>query len=144
MMKQNGSFKMNIPDVNVLSELRHFVEQNSWCDEYQLNPRLCQCRLEIFVSLCKKLEGNELQFDDDAKKKLKEFAKCNQQEESFIEKILSGSLEDGLKGLAKAGTKVIITEVLKLIPFGGIAADAVDALVDVISKSRSYCANYGN
>jgi len=31
--------KVMIPEITVMMELRHFIEQNGWYDEYQLNPK---------------------------------------------------------------------------------------------------------
>ena len=43
--------KVNIPDVNVIKDVRYFLEQNGWYDEYQLNPKLFQCSPVVMASV---------------------------------------------------------------------------------------------
>ena len=71
--------KVNIPDVNVIKDVRYFLEQNGWYDEYQLNPKLFQCRADIFIEMCNCLpdkDGNIENYviTDEAKEKIKEIA----------------------------------------------------------------------
>lgn len=131
--------KIHIPDVNVLVELRNCMEQNGWYDEYQLNPKLFQCRVDIFLALCEKL-GHEQQQEltQDAQLKLKELKKTcsSEKEKSALDSILSGSIEDGIKSIAISASKELLLEVLKLVPFGGLAGNAVSALADVIRKAN--------
>jgi hypothetical protein len=124
--------QMNIQDVNLIKDVRHFIYDNGWFDEFQLNPRLFQCRLEYFIALCSRLES-EVVFDDETKKSLKELAK-SEKEENAIQKILSGDLEDGVKDIIISGSKELLLELLKLIPFGGVAGKAIELLIKVISK----------
>jgi hypothetical protein len=72
-------------------------------------------------------------FDDETTKSLKELAK-SEKEENAIQKILSGSLEDGVKDIIISGSKELLPELLKLIPFGGVASKAIELLIKVISK----------
>lgn len=126
---------MTIEDVNVLVELRHFMRTNGWYDEYQLNPRLFQCPSDIFILLCKKLQDENLEIDKETKENIKALAKTKGVEnEAYIGKILSGAAEDGLKELAKTATQDIITEILKLLPFGGVAATAIKYLINAIDR----------
>ncbi len=132
--------KIHIPDVNVLVELRNCMEQNGWYDEYQLNPKLFQCRVDMFLALCEKLEyGQQQELTQDALVKLKELKKIcsSEKEKSALDSILSGSLEDGIKSIAISASKELLLEVLKLIPFGGLAGKAVSALADVIRNANS-------
>ncbi|MBQ3918320.1 MAG: hypothetical protein II695_01480, partial [Oscillospiraceae bacterium] len=124
--------QMNIGDVNLLNHVRNYVYGNGWFDEFQLNPRLFQCRLDYFIALCKSL-SEEISFDKETEKALKKLS-VSDKEMSAIEKILSGSFEDGMSELVKNASKEVIKEVLKLIPFGGIAGDAVSALIRLIDK----------
>lgn len=131
--------KMNISDVNLLKNVRHFMETNNWFDEYQLNPRLFQCRADFFLEMVEALSDQDkdehLLIDTATQKRLKEInKKASQDEQNYIEKILSGSIEEGLKGIAIEGSKQILAGVLQCIPFGGIAKMAVDAFIKVIQK----------
>jgi predicted glycosyl hydrolase (DUF1957 family) len=125
---------MNIQDVNLMKEVRHFVYVHGWFDEFQLNPKLFQCRLDFFVSLCKELEENsDIQYDEDTTKQLKLLAK-NDTQRSAIEKIIDGDIGLGFSQLIKEGTDEIITELLRTIPFCGIANKAIKELIKVLAK----------
>ena len=131
--------KIHISDVNVLVELRNCMEQNGWYDEYQLNPKLFQCRVDIFLALCEKLEHEQqLELSPDVRSNLEKLKKSGstEKEKSALESILTGSIEEGLKSIAISASKELLLEVLKLIPFGGLAGKAVSALADVIRMSN--------
>lgn len=124
--------QLNIEDINLLKDVRHFIRSQGWYDEFQLNPRLFQCRLDYFILLCKKL-GNEIEISDNAKKELQKLAK-NEQKESAINKIIQGSFEDGMKDLLTGASKEIIIKVLKFLPFGGLAETAIKFLIKALEK----------
>lgn len=130
--------KMMISDVNVLTELRYFMEINGWYDEYQLNPRLFQCRIDFFIQLCGKLSENNIQIDDEAIQKIKELQKqaTNSKEKTALQSIIEGSVEEGLKSLALFASKELLLIVLKQIPFGGIAGEALKYLTASIEHSE--------
>ena len=86
--------KMTVPEVIVLDELRHFIVCNNLYDEYQLNPRLFQCRLDVFVELCGLLDGDGVSFDSDILDKLQENVKEGA-DKSAIEMIRSGNWKEG-------------------------------------------------
>lgn len=134
--KENRRVKVLISDINVLTELRYFLETNGWYDEYSLNPKLFQCRLDFFLELCSKLSDQEMCLNEDAEKKLQELEKetHSDKEKSAIKKILEGSMEDGLKALVLGASKEILLATLKTIPFGGIASEIVGHLVNTIEK----------
>ncbi|MBQ5316362.1 MAG: hypothetical protein J6I96_02300 [Oscillospiraceae bacterium] len=124
--------QMNIGDVNLLNDVRNYVYSNGWFDEFQLNPRLFQCRLDYFIALCKSL-GEDIPFDEKTENALKKLS-VSDREMSAIEKILSGSFEDGMSELVKNASKEVIKEILKLLPFGGIAGTALDAIIRLLDK----------
>ena len=45
------SVKMIVQDVNVMNEIRNFLEQNGWYDECSLNKKLLTLPLECFVDV---------------------------------------------------------------------------------------------
>ncbi|MCH5281451.1 MAG: hypothetical protein J1E61_08265 [Lachnospiraceae bacterium] len=120
--------QINIGDVNLMKDVRHFVYENGWFDEFQLNPRLFQCRLDYFLALCYKLDEID-GVGDDVKEKILELAK-NEQEKSALKKIASGAFEDGIKALLVAGAKVTIAQVLALIPFGAALQKGINMLIE--------------
>ena len=135
--KDTRMVKMIVSDVNVLTELRYFMESNHWYDEYSLNPRLFSCKLDFFVKLCDALSGERVQLDNEAGKRLEELVEQmdSGKEKTAIRKILDGATEDGLKALMLTASKEVVLGVLKLLPFGGVAATAIDALIKVIEKA---------
>ena len=73
--------------------------------------------------------------DDDTlaeKDALKALAK-NDKERSAIEKILTGSFEEGMTEIVKDISNEAMAELLKLIPFGGLAGKAVAAFIRILT-----------
>lgn len=126
--------KVIIQDVNVLIEVRNFLEQNGWYDEYQLNRKLLQVSLECFIDICFKLkEENSNLFDDETKDKIKELG-SKESDKNIIKDFLCDFSRDGLKKLAIKGSSELLKSVLKCIPFGGFAKEAVDAFTNLLDK----------
>lgn len=133
-----GLVKVHIPDVNVLMELRNYIEQRGWYDEYQLNPKLFQCKLDVFVELCNSFEDTSaIELEENVKKKLKKLQReCEgENEQSALNRIISGDIKGGLKELAVTAGKDIFIDALGLIPFGGLAGTAFKYLTKVIEKA---------
>ena len=131
--------KVNIPDVNVIKDVRYFLEQNGWYDEYQLNPKLFQCRVDIFIEICNRLpdkDGNVEGYiiTDEAKEKLKELAEntTDNKEKSAISKILCGAAKKGVKDLALTASKEVLSVALSAIPFGSIAQSAINFVIKAV------------
>ncbi len=126
--------KLNIPEVNVMIELRHFLEERGWFDEYQLNPKLFQCRLDIFVLICKELD-TPIELDKDTKEKIEEFKKeLAPETQESLSKIITGQFQDGLFEFVKKASIEVVCEFLNLLPFGGLAKNAIKLLIEVIKK----------
>lgn len=130
--------KLLVPEVTVMTELRYFMETNGWYDEYQLNPRLFQCKLDFFIKLCSKLSNQGIQLTIEAEESLKalETQADSPKEKSAIRKILEGSVEDGVKSIIETASKELLLQVLGALPFGGVAATAIRFLIDVITRSQ--------
>lgn len=133
--KDSRKISFIISDINVVTELRYYMEMRGWFDEYQLNPRLFTCRTDFFVKLCAELSDTSLDLDEASREKLNAIAvkSKNENDNSVLNKILTGALDDGLKSLMISGSKMLITEVLKVLPFGGIAASIITTLIEIIS-----------
>ena len=69
--------------------------------------------------------------------KLKELEKqaIQGKEKSALQEIASGALEDGLKGLAISASKEILLKTLRVIPFGGLASQAIQAFISIVEKT---------
>ena len=96
-----------------------------------MNFTLFQCKVEYFISLCNSFENAD-EYSAEAKDALKALAK-NDKERSAIEKILTGSFEDGMTEIVKDISKEAMAELLKLIPFGGLAGKAVAAFIRILT-----------
>lgn len=131
--------KLQIPDVNVLMELRNYIETHGWYDEYQLNPKLFQCRVDIFIELCNSLdEGNgEITLNEEQKKRLAELKRSSRagNEQSALDMIIAGDIKDGLKKLALEGAKELLCQVLGSLPGGKLFAKALNGLHNALMNS---------
>ena len=41
-----------LPDVNVIKEVRNYLEGAGLFDDYQLNPKVFQCNLDVLIAIC--------------------------------------------------------------------------------------------
>ena len=122
--------KMTIPEIIVLNELRHFIVQNGLYDEYQLNPRLFQCRLDVFVELCGLLEGEDILFDDAALEKLSIDADRDA-DRNAIELIRDKKWKEGLLKLSKG----LLPSIIKSILSRGTMIGLLESLCNIIINS---------
>ncbi len=126
--------KVCIGDVVLMNEIRHHFISKGWYDEYQLNPLLFQCRLDYFILLCSSIEQDTV-IDENAKTALKAL-RAQDTDTSSIQKIIDGDYENGIKGLVKTASDEVLNEVLKTIPFGGLAKKCIDSLVELLANVR--------
>ena len=49
---EKRNVKMPVPDVNVMKEIRNFIETAGLIDDYQLNPKVFQCNLDALIAIC--------------------------------------------------------------------------------------------
>lgn len=129
-----------IEDINVQTDLRYYMETRGWFDEYQLNPKVFTCKTDFFVKLCAELSGStSSNLDDTSRASLAELEKeysGSESDKSALKTILDGAFEDGMKSLLLNGSKMLIVEVLKIIPFGGIASSIITNLIDIIAGNE--------
>ena len=119
--KDEHKVRIIVNDVNVLNEVRHYIETKGWYDEYSLNRRLLTLPLECFT---------EVFLDDETEDQW-----LNKESLAQIKTFISEFTEEGFKKFLSSASKVAIAEVLKLLPFGGLASAAVTALIKVIEAS---------
>ena len=130
--------KLTIPEITTITELRHLIVANGLYDEYQLNPRLFQCRIDVFAEICSLLEKDGISFDDESKKKLKALkAKIPEEAgKSAVERICAGDWKGGLLELSRFAGEKILAEALDLIPFSGIAKSAISGLCKAVVEAE--------
>ena len=49
---EKRNVKIPVPDVNVMKEIRNFIETAGLIDDYQLNPKVFQCNLDALIAIC--------------------------------------------------------------------------------------------
>lgn len=121
--------KMIIQDVNVMNEVRNFIEVNGWYNECSLNKKLLRIPLDCFVEICCKNEEFNEVFSDNTKKLIKKISKA---EDSSVQSFLKDFSKDGLKSFLMSASREVVCEVLKLLPFGGVAKTTFNFLLKSI------------
>lgn len=133
--EKNHYIKVMIQDVNVMNELKNYIEGKGWYYECTLTKKLINIPLEFVVDIgfdqFKEDFGDT--FSDEAKKKIKELNKDNSS--NTLSEFIKEFSKDGLKTLLMSGSKEIILSVLGLLPFGGPGKIIFDALEKVIKES---------
>lgn len=129
-----------IEDINLMKEVRHFLLENHYFDEHQLNSKLFQCNLDFFIEICQRLEeDNSYELSSEGKKKLKGLVRENGSDNSgfqgAIEKIISGNYKGGIKELLLTGSDMLVDSVLKETSLGNLTKDAIRSLANIIIKS---------
>lgn len=128
--EKTGLVKVNIADITVITELRNFMEENKWYDEYQLNPKLFQCPVEIFLDLCQKIDGKEIQLTQKSIENIENIKKKSNLDDKAIELIKQGKVKEGIKKLTKSLATEGMSELLSAIPFG----ETANVFIKVLKK----------
>ena len=124
--------KMIIQDVNVMNEVRNFIETQGWYDDCSLNKKLLRIPLDCFVEICCLSEEIECTFTEETKKAVR---KISNSENIAVKNFLLDFSKEGLKSFLMTASKEILIETLKLLPFGGIAKTGFDFLIKVFEEA---------
>lgn len=129
--KQDHLVKIIIQDVNVMNEIRHFIEEKGWYDEISLNRKLLRIPLDCFAEIC--IDDNSISelLSYETEKRVNAIAHSDDD----IIKLLQDFKKEGLLAFLKSAGKEALLAVLPCLPFGGIAADAFRFLVHAIERS---------
>lgn len=124
--------KMIIQDVNVMNEIRHYIEQKGWYDECSLNKKLLRIPLSCFVEICAK----DSQFDEAFSLETKKNIMKLRIEDSAVATFLDDFTKEGLKNCLMSVTRKTACEVLKeiKIPGNGFANVAFQFLIKAIEE----------
>ena len=129
--KNNKYIKMIIEDVNVMNEVRNYIEERGWYDECTLNRKLLcipiGCYVDVFSS-----DEEETLFTDDAKIKLDRFVQSETPLGKEISALMNDFSHEGLKKFMLSASPKAIKYVLRHLPFGEQAKDAFKVLQDII------------
>ena len=124
--------KVIIQDVNVMNEVRHYIEEKGWYDECSLNKKLLKISLGCLVDICDEDGGVPLELTADTKNKLKKLAK----DEVEIEDLVQGYSKSELKTFLMSASEEVIFAVIDEIPFGGMARKVFMALKRAMSERQ--------
>ena len=130
--KNDHYVKMLVQDVNVMNEVRNFIESRGWYDECSLNKKLLKIPLDCFVELFYDEESFKDTFSEEIKNKLKKVADA---EKAKLADFVRDFTKDGLKAFLMSASKEVVSEVLKILPFGGIASRAFEFLAGAVERS---------
>lgn len=123
--------KMIIEDINVMQEIRHFIETKGWYDECSLNKKLLRIPLDCFIEIVLGEDNLNEVFSEDTKRQIKNIARENNGVSAFINEFS----KEGLKKFLMTASKEVLAEVLKTLSFGGIADKAINHLLKIISDN---------
>jgi len=129
--KNDHHVKFIVQDINVLNEVRHYVEINGWYDEYSLNRKLLNLPLSCFVDICCEDEEIKKLLSSDTKKNIRKIAK----QDSSIVEFVDTFTKDGLKRFLMSAGKEALDLVLQNIPFSGTAKTVFEILGNVIKNT---------
>lgn len=122
--------KMIIEDVNVMNEVRHYIETQGWYDECTPHKKLLRIPLKCFIDICTGECDLDDVFTEEAKENIKKLSKKDSAVNSFIEDFS----KEGLKAFLMSASKGAIGFVLQQLSFGGLAKVGFDFLADAITK----------
>lgn len=120
--------KFIIEDINVMTEVRHYIEERGWYDECSLNRKLLRIPLDCFTEICLDDESISELFSDKAKNSIKKISKTD----SDIEKLVKDFSKEGFKSFVMSAGKEALLAVLSCLPFGGVAKIAFNFIENVI------------
>ncbi len=126
--EDSRKIKLIIQDINVQNELRHFLEENGWYDEYSLNRKMSVIPLPAFVEIF----GNYEDFlNDETKDKINKKLESNSVGKD-IKDFLKDFSKEGLKKFLMSASKESIKLVLSFLPMGNFTNPVVDFLFSVL------------
>lgn len=127
--EQDHYIRLIVQDVNVMNEVRHYIELHGWFDECSLNKKLLKIPLDCFAEVF--LENDSgFSLSQEEKKELEALGKS----EPEVKKFLADLTKDGVKSFLMSASKTLIPEVLKILPFGGFVRVAFNGLIGIIEN----------
>ena len=121
--------KVIIQDVNVMTEVRHLIEQMGWYDECSLNRKLLRIPYACFVDICAESGGLSAVFSEEAKENIKKLKSDN----SEINEFLKNFTKEGLKHFLMTAPSLLIGQVLPMLELSGASKAIFEALQCVIT-----------
>lgn len=129
--KSDRYIKMIIEDVNVMNEIRHYIEKKGWYDECSLNKKMLRIPIECFWDICLKDTPDNMVLSDSAKQNIQKI-KLDDDPLSALKEDFS---KEGLMAVLRKSSKPAIVAVLNSLELDGMPGIVVNALSDIIEKS---------
>ena len=129
--KNDHKVKFIIQDVNVMNEVRHFIEEKGWYDECSLNKKLLRIPLDCFTEICIEDESVSDLFSEKTRSEIKRIANAD----NAIMEFVKDFTKDGLKSFVMSAGKEALQLVLSCLPFGGVAKVAFGFIERAIVNS---------
>lgn len=122
--KDKKVVKVVVDDVNLLSEIRHYIETKGWYDEYSLNRKLLSIPVSCFVDVIVKDEDINKLFSDETKRKVRKIKSNN----SSVKEFLKDFSKEGFKDFLQNVSKVALMQVLGNMAF---SQEIINGLIDL-------------
>lgn len=126
--EKSDAVKILVPDVNVIKEVRNFIETAGLIDDYQLNPKVFQCNMNALIAICLDFKSGS---DDNLCGKI-----LNELRESKDEKVARAVGEQEHPILATLQKTVIkgVKDSIALIP--GVGKAGGELVAQLLEKLR--------
>ena len=118
-----------IQDVNVMNEIRHYIEINGWYDEVSLNKKLLNLSLNCCVEVFGDFDNNKI-FSKSNLKKIKNINTNGTLEE--VKNLFDDFTKERFMEFLKSASIEAIVNALEILPFGGLAGDAIKKLIKIM------------
>lgn len=129
--KTDHYIKIIVQDVNVMNEVRNYIEQKGWYDECSLNKKLLRIPMDCFTEILFEDESFTSAFSEEAKAQIRHELG---EENHSVREFLKDFSKEGLKEFLMAASSDIIPKVLRILPVGGISKIGFNYLADLIEK----------
>lgn len=129
--KSDRHIKMIIEDINVMNEIRHYIEKRGWYDECSLNKKMLNIPLECFIDICLKDTPENMVISESAKQKIQKI----KIEDDPLSALKEDFSKEGLAAVLRKSSQPALVAVLNSLELKGFAGGAVKVLSAIIEKS---------
>ena len=119
--EKSDAVKIPVLDVNVIKEVRNFIEMAGLIDDYQLNPKVFQCNLDALIAMC--LDFKSDSDDNLCGKILDELRDCKDRNVARA----VDEQEQPIRSLIKKAAIIGAQETIASIPYIGSASKEIVA-----------------
>ena len=119
--EKSDAVKIPVLDVNVIKEVRNFIEMVGLIDDYQLNPKVFQCNLDALIAMC--LDFKSDSDDNLCGKILDELRDCKDRNVARA----VDEQEQPIRSLIKKAAIIGAQETIASIPYIGSASKEIVA-----------------